>query len=149
MAIGENGGLPHEFLPRVPGAEEINGTKPTFEQTIEAAKAAVPYFAPKLATRTLQGPTGGAILIGRVETTDKKVIEAELDALVAGDASLAELLQSIVGSVRYHETPGCPQGMGRRNAHVACSGRVASGSVSAPRSRQGRWARRPRDLWRP
>ena len=44
-----NGELPHEFLLRIARGEEIDGTKPTFEQRMDAASVAAPYFAPKLA----------------------------------------------------------------------------------------------------
>lgn len=42
------GMLPHEFLAAVQRGEEIDGHKPTFEERLDAAKAAAPYFAPKL-----------------------------------------------------------------------------------------------------
>ena len=44
------GELPHEFLLRVVRGEEIDGTIPTFEQRVDAAAVAAPYFAPKLAS---------------------------------------------------------------------------------------------------
>jgi hypothetical protein len=57
----KNGELPHEFLLRIVRGEEIRHGKdketgqpiyvtPTIEQRIECAKAAAPYFAPKLST---------------------------------------------------------------------------------------------------
>lgn len=44
-----SGELPHEFLLRVVRGEAIDGTVPSFADRLEAAKAAAPYFAPKLA----------------------------------------------------------------------------------------------------
>lgn len=45
----ESGILPHEFLLSVTRGEVVGGHTPTFEERLEAAKAAAPYFAPKLA----------------------------------------------------------------------------------------------------
>ncbi|MCM8734597.1 hypothetical protein M5E06_10365 [Azospirillum sp. A1-3] len=55
------GMLPHEFLCAIAQGLEIDGEKPTFEQRIDAAKAAAPFFAPKLASVNAQhsGPGGG------------------------------------------------------------------------------------------
>lgn len=44
-----SGLLPHEFLLRVVRGEAIDGTVPSFADRLEAAKAAAPYFAPRLA----------------------------------------------------------------------------------------------------
>lgn len=56
------GMLPHEFLLAIM-RDEVEGESPTFEQRLDAAKAAAPYFAPKLASIEAQhsGPDGGAI----------------------------------------------------------------------------------------
>ena len=43
-----SGLLPHEFLLAVTRGETIDGHAPTFEERLEAARAAAPYFAPKL-----------------------------------------------------------------------------------------------------
>ncbi len=45
-----SGLLPHEFLLRVVRGEAIDGTVPSFADRLEAAKAAAPYFAPKLSS---------------------------------------------------------------------------------------------------
>ena len=45
----ESGMLPHELLLAVVRGEMVGGVTPTFEQRLDAAKAAAPYFAPKLA----------------------------------------------------------------------------------------------------
>ena len=45
----EAGMLPHEFLAAVARGEEIDGHLPTFEERVDAAKAAAPFYAPKLA----------------------------------------------------------------------------------------------------
>lgn len=44
------GEMPHEFLLR---GEAVDGTVPTFAERLDAAKAAAPYFAPKLAAVAL------------------------------------------------------------------------------------------------
>lgn len=52
------GELPHEWLLRVMRNEEIDGEKPVLAQRIDAAKAAAPYFAPRLAQSQVDlGPT--------------------------------------------------------------------------------------------
>ena len=43
------GDLPHEFLLRIMRGEMINGIKPDLPTRIDCAKAAAPYYAPKLA----------------------------------------------------------------------------------------------------
>jgi hypothetical protein len=45
-----SGMLPHEFLLAVVRGEAIDGAVPTFADRLEAAKAAAPYFAPKLSS---------------------------------------------------------------------------------------------------
>ena len=44
----ESGMLPHEFLLAVTRGETIGDYVPTFAERLEAAKAAAPFFAPKL-----------------------------------------------------------------------------------------------------
>lgn len=43
------GMLPHEFLLAVSRGEAVGDYQPTFDERLEAAKAAAPYYAPKLA----------------------------------------------------------------------------------------------------
>lgn len=43
-----SGMLPHEFLLAVTRGEAIGGYVPSFAERLEAAKAAAPFFAPKL-----------------------------------------------------------------------------------------------------
>lgn len=45
-----SGLLPHEFLLSVVRGEAVGGVVPTFADRLEAAKAAAPYFAPKLSS---------------------------------------------------------------------------------------------------
>lgn len=47
------GELPHEFLLRIARGESIDGHAPAFNERIDAAKAAAPYFAPRLATTSI------------------------------------------------------------------------------------------------
>lgn len=49
-AAAKLGELPHAFLARVARGDEIDGHKPTFNERMDAAKAAAPYFAPRLST---------------------------------------------------------------------------------------------------
>lgn len=54
----KSGELPHEWLLRVMRNDEIDGEKPVLAQRIDAAKAAAPYFAPRLAQSQIDlGPT--------------------------------------------------------------------------------------------
>jgi len=45
----KTGDLPHEFLLQVMRGNRIAGHKPTFAERMDAAKAAAPYYAPRLA----------------------------------------------------------------------------------------------------
>ncbi|WP_199235164.1 hypothetical protein [Azospirillum sp. TSA6c] len=57
-----SGMLPHEFLLAIM-RDEVAGETPTFEQRLDAAKAAAPYYAPKLAAVSNEhsGPDGKPI----------------------------------------------------------------------------------------
>lgn len=44
------GMLPHEFLAAIARGDDIDGHVPTFEERMDAAKAAAPFYAPKLAS---------------------------------------------------------------------------------------------------
>ena len=46
----KTGELPHEFLLRVARGETIDDHTPAFNERVDAAKAAAPYYAPRLAT---------------------------------------------------------------------------------------------------
>lgn len=61
------GMLPHEFLLAIM-RDEVEGVTATFEQRLDAAKAAAPYYAPKLSSVDAQhtGKDGGPI-VTRVE----------------------------------------------------------------------------------
>ena len=52
-AARRTGELPHQFLLRVARGEEIDGTVPTLNLRVDAAKAAAPYFAPRLASQNV------------------------------------------------------------------------------------------------
>lgn len=60
-AAEASGMLPHEFLLAVTRGESISEHRPTFEERLEAAKAAAPYYAPKLASVEQSGKDGGPI----------------------------------------------------------------------------------------
>jgi len=53
--------LPHEFLLAVSRGEMVDDHKPSFEERLDAAKAAAPYYAPKLSSIEASGPDGGPI----------------------------------------------------------------------------------------
>jgi hypothetical protein len=59
-AAQANGQLPHEFLCAISQGKEIDGHVPTFAERLEAAKAAAPFYAPKLANidQNLRGHLG-------------------------------------------------------------------------------------------
>lgn len=42
--------LPHEFLAAIARGEMIGDHQPTFEERMDAAKAAAPFYAPRLAS---------------------------------------------------------------------------------------------------
>lgn len=50
----EAGMLPHEFLAAVARGEPVDGYVPTFEDRLDAAKAAAPFYAPRLASTQVQ-----------------------------------------------------------------------------------------------
>lgn len=50
-----SGMLPHEFLCAVSQGMEIDGYKPSFDERIDAAKAAAPFYAPKLQSTAHSG----------------------------------------------------------------------------------------------
>lgn len=62
-----SGMLPHEFLLAIM-RDEVKGEKPTFEQRLDAAKAAAPYYAPKLSAIDAQhSGEGGGPIVTRIE----------------------------------------------------------------------------------
>src|ERR1700704_5836509 len=54
QAAAATGELPHQFLLRVMRGEPIEDHTPTFEERLDAAKAAAPYYAPRLATQQVK-----------------------------------------------------------------------------------------------
>ena len=54
QAAAATGELPHEFLLRVMRGEPIEDHTPTFEERLDAAKAAAPFYAPRLATQQVK-----------------------------------------------------------------------------------------------
>lgn len=71
------GELPHEVLLRVSRGETIDGYKPSFAERMDAAKAAAPYYAPKLAATTLEATF-------RPTVAAEDLSDDELAAIVAG-----------------------------------------------------------------
>lgn len=80
----ETGQLPHEFLLRITRGESIDGRTPTIQQRIDAAKAAAPYFAPRLTPTEVTPNTSGRFEDMSVE---------ELDAYIADREALHKSLQ--------------------------------------------------------
>lgn len=72
----EKGMLPHEFLAAVARGDVIDGHEPTFEERLDAAKAAAPYYAARLSTSNVN--------VRRI-TDFSQLTDAELAAL-AGEA---------------------------------------------------------------
>ena len=50
------GELPHEFLLRIVRGEKIGSHRPTFKERVDAAKAAAPYFQPRIAAQEVSFP---------------------------------------------------------------------------------------------
>lgn len=74
LAIEEahkTGLLPHEFLLKISRGYKIDGKKPDLNTRISCAKAAAPYYAPKLSAVELI----------------KDMTDAELDAIIKGTAA--------------------------------------------------------------
>lgn len=65
----ETGQLPHEFLLAVSRGELIGDYQPTFEDRLDAAKAAAPYYAPKLSSVEATGKDGGPIALSGIAVT--------------------------------------------------------------------------------
>jgi hypothetical protein len=78
------GELPHEFLLRISRGEPIEGHKPTFSERVDAAKVAAPYYAPKLASMTVQQP--------------RRPFEVP-DVRDVAELSTPELIKSVLGSL--------------------------------------------------
>ena len=53
-----SGMLPHEFLLTVVRGEAVDGYTPSFAERLDAAKAAAPFFAPKLSSIEATGAQG-------------------------------------------------------------------------------------------
>jgi len=73
----KTGELPHEYLLRISRGEKIEGYTPTFTERMDAAKAAAPYFAPKLSTTSVDARIRGALPV-------QEMTDAELLAVVQG-----------------------------------------------------------------
>jgi len=71
------GELPHQVLLRVSRGESIDGHKPSFAERMDAAKAAAPYYAPKLAATTVEA-------FSRPTIAAEDLTDDELSAIVAG-----------------------------------------------------------------
>lgn len=67
----KTGQLPHEFLLAVSRGEKVGEYEPTFEDRLDAAKAAAPYYAPKLAAVEHGGPDGQPMRIEVVTGIDR------------------------------------------------------------------------------
>jgi hypothetical protein len=79
-----NGQLPHEFLCAISQGKEIDGHIPTFAERLEAAKAAAPFYAPKLANidQNLSGFGGYvAVTVEQRNPLPIPVAERDSDAL--------------------------------------------------------------------
>lgn len=70
------GELPHEFLLRVGRGETIGEHVPTFQERVDAAKAAAPYFAPKLAGASIELTT---------KESARTLSDEQLEAIAKGE----------------------------------------------------------------
>lgn len=59
-----SGELPHQFLLRIMRGDKIGTETPSLATRIDAAKAAGPYYAPRLISHEVSGKGGGAIQLG-------------------------------------------------------------------------------------
>ncbi|MGN6519994.1 MAG: hypothetical protein ACTHK2_11285 [Dokdonella sp.] len=78
-AAAETGELPHMLLLRISRGERIGAYEPTFPDRVDAAKAAAPYFAPKLASTEFKGSLSGRSV--------RDLTDAELLAIVQASKS--------------------------------------------------------------
>lgn len=74
----EAGLLPHEFLLAVCQGQEIDGHIPTFEERMDAAGKAAPYYAPKLASVEQKHS-------GSIEAVTKEQRDAAVQAALRAD----------------------------------------------------------------
>jgi hypothetical protein len=88
--------LPHEFLCAVAQGRVIDDHTPTFEERLDAAKAAAPYYAPKLQSTAHSG--GISVKKDASEYSDE-----ELAAIAsAGGAGAADEEEGEGGSRGVH-----------------------------------------------
>jgi len=69
------GELPHFLLLRISRGERIGDYEPTFADRVDAAKAAAPYFAPKLAATE--------VTTREEDRPARELTDAELAAIIA------------------------------------------------------------------
>ena len=75
-AVAEaTGELPHELLLRASRGEEISGHTPTFMERVDAAKAAAPYYQPRLASQEVLVNKGADPVRQDVEALKKRIRE--------------------------------------------------------------------------
>lgn len=81
----KTGELPHEFLLRVSRGETVAGYTPTFNERVDAAKAAAPYYAPKLGSTDVN--LNGEITYGQVPipVAERDSLDAAAGAAGGGD----------------------------------------------------------------
>ena len=72
----EGGELPHEFLLRIARGESIDGEAPSLTMRVDAAKAAAPYFAPKLAQVTQEIETKITGVVSAEPMTEEEWVAA-------------------------------------------------------------------------
>jgi hypothetical protein len=83
----KTGELPHEFLLRVSRGEKFGDHEPTFDERMDAAKAAAPYFAPRISATTIAANFG-------TQKTAEQLTDDELAAIALG-AGTANNYQTI------------------------------------------------------
>lgn len=86
------GELPHEFLLRVVRGEPINGEVQPVDVRIDAAKAAAPFFAPKLSSIELVENMSDDALVGVIL---QGLLNADFAALIEQHAAAAGIALSL------------------------------------------------------
>ncbi|WP_139224878.1 hypothetical protein [Dokdonella immobilis] len=90
-AAAKTGELPHEFLLRIARGEKIGEHEPTFQERVDAAKAAAPYYAARLGAVDVNAKVRTAARSLR-ELSDEELIHlaagGSLDEIGLGNGSM-------------------------------------------------------------
>lgn len=84
-----SGLLPHEFLLAVTRGEAVDGYVPSFAERLEAAKAAAPFYAPKLSAVEADLNHGGP-LVPVLNLNLHKLTDDQLEAYIRRETARLE-----------------------------------------------------------